>query len=438
MVIVGAGFAGLAAAQVLARSPAQVTVVDRRNHHLFQPLLYQVATAALDPSHIASPVRTVLRRAANTEVVLGEVVGIDQDRRRVRLADASLSYDWLIVASGAQDSYFGHADWAERAPGLKSIEDALEIRRRVLLAFEHAERTDDPDQRSALMTFVLVGGGPTGVELAGALSEIAHHALRRDFRRIDTRQTRIVLVEALPRLLPTYPEHLARRARETLGRLGVEVRTGERVTAIDASGVQVGEERIPARTVLWGAGVTASALGSLLLAERDRGGRVRVAATLALPSDDRVFVVGDLALVEKDGNAVPGVAPAALQMGTHAARNIGRAMRGEALKPFRYRDKGTFAVIGRGAAVGVLGSRVGISGFPAWLAWLGIHLLFLVGFRNRIAVLFSWAYSYLTYQRVARLITTRWAPAEGSAPRPTPKPGAEATRGGRAGTAAID
>jgi NADH dehydrogenase len=270
VVIVGAGFAGLAAAQVLARSPAQVTVVDRRNHHLFQPLLYQVATAALDPSHIASPVRTVLRRAANTEVVLGEVVGIDQDRRRVRLADASLSYDWLIVASGAQDSYFGHADWAERAPGLKSIEDALEIRRRVLLAFEHAERTDDPDQRSALMTFVLVGGGPTGVELAGALSEIAHHALRRDFRRIDTRQTRIVLVEALPRLLPTYPEHLARRARETLGRLGVEVRTGERVTAIDASGVQVGEERIPARTVLWGAGVTASALGSLLLAERTR------------------------------------------------------------------------------------------------------------------------------------------------------------------------
>jgi NADH dehydrogenase len=418
VVIIGAGFGGLAAAQALARAPAAVTVVDRRNHHLFQPLLYQVATAALDASHIASPVRTVLRRSRNTEVLLGEVLSVDQERRVLHLDGASLGYDWLIVASGAEDAYFGHPDWAMSAPGLKSIEDALEIRRRVLLAFERAETSDDPQERAALMTFVLVGGGPTGVELAGALSEIAQHALRKDFRRIDTRRARIVLVEALPQLLPSYPAHLAASARATLERLGIEVRTGERVTAIDPAGVQMGEERIPARTVLWGAGVTASPLGARLTAERDRTGRVRVAPTLALPGDERVFVVGDLALVETGGRAVPGVAPAAQQMGTHAARNVLRSMRGQPLLPFHYRDRGTFAVIGRGAAVGVLGRRLGMSGFPAWLAWLGIHLLFLVGFRNRIAVLFSWAYSYLTYRRVARLITFPWKPSPGSAPGP--------------------
>jgi len=423
VVIVGAGFGGLEAAKGLRRTRAEVTVVDRRNHHLFQPLLYQVATAALDPSDIASPVRAVLRRSANTEVLLAEVTGVDRQRRRVLLADRELAYDWLIVGTGARDSYFGHDAWTRSAPGLKSLEEALEIRRRVLGAFERAEYEPDPDLRCALMTFVIVGAGPTGVELAGALSEMARQSLPADFRHIDTRTARIVLVEGMDRVLPGYPPGLSDDARRTLERLGIEVRTGTRVTGIDHTGVTLGSERIATRTALWAAGVIASPLGAALGAEVDRTGRVRVTPELTLPGDARVLVVGDAAYVEQDGRPVPGVAPAAMQMGAHAARNVVRAMRGQPLEPFRYRDKGMFAVIGRGAAVGVVRGRIAVSGFLAWVAWLGIHLFFLVGFRNRAAVMASWAYSYLTYRRIARLITGSVPALEPGSP---PVPGGDA------------
>jgi NADH dehydrogenase len=416
VVIVGAGFAGLEAAKILGRNDdVRVTVVDRRNHHLFQPLVYQVATAALDPSDVAAPIRLVLRHARNTEVVLAEVSGIDRSSRTLRFADGgSLGYDHLIVAAGANDNYFGHGDWSGNAPGMKSLEDALEVRRRVLFAFEEAERLDDEARRRAWLTFVIIGGGPTGVELAGSLSEMAHKVLPRDFRHIDTQSARIILIEGLDRLLPAYSEELSARAKKELERLRIDVRLGTRVTAIDPNGVQVGNERIEARTVLWGAGVSPSPLGKMLGGPVNRAGQVEVTPELTLPGDPRVFVVGDMAAVVQDGRPVPGLAPAAMQMGRSAARNVLRQVRGKPLEPFHYLDKGSFAVIGRGAAVGSIFSKFDVSGFIAWFLWATIHLLYLVGFRSRLAVLFTWGYSYLTWRRIARLITfTPWDRAAG-------------------------
>jgi NADH dehydrogenase len=406
VLIVGAGFGGLDAARALRRAPLRVTVLDRRNHHLFQPLLYQVATAALNPADIAAPIRHVLRRQANAEVVLGDARAVDLAGRRVLLADGdALPYDFLVLATGATHSYLGREEWAPLAPGLKTLEDALEIRRRVLLAFERAEREKDPGPRGALLTFVVVGAGPTGVELAGALSEIARHTLAADFRHIAPASARVVLVEAAGRVLPPFSERLSAAARRQLERLGVEVRTGAPVTAVDEEGVTAGGERIEARTVLWGAGVAASPLARSLGVPLDRAGRVHVRPDLSVPGHPEAFVVGDLAAVEAPGGGpVPGVAPAAKQEGRHAARNVLRAASGEATQPFRYRDKGLLATIGRAAAVARVG-RLEFSGLAAWLAWLLVHIAFLIGFRNRVAVLLQWAWSYATFKRGARLIT---------------------------------
>lgn len=417
VVIIGAGFAGLTAAKALRRSPVQVTVVDRTNHHLFQPLLYQVATAGLSSPDIASPIRRILRRQANLTVLLAEATGVDRTRRRVRLAGGNeLPYDYLIVATGAAHSYFGNDDWERVAPGLKTLDDALEIRRRVLLAFEEAEAESHPAARAAWLTFAVIGGGPTGAEMAGALAELARHTLRRDFRNFDPRDTRVVLVEAAPRVLPVYPEGLSARALRQLEDLGVEVSLGRAVTAIDELGLTLGDERLPCRTVVWAAGVSASPLGRTLGAGGDRVGRVPVESSLALADDERVFVAGDLATLEQDGRPVPGVAPAAIQQGRHAALNIRRAIDEKPPVAFRYRDSGSLATIGRRSAVADFG-RVRLSGLPAWLAWLGIHIFFLIGFRNRFVVLFEWAWSYFTFQRSARLILSPTGPAE--------KPGAE-------------
>jgi NADH dehydrogenase len=406
VVIVGGGFGGLYAARALEGAPVEITLVDRRNHHLFQPLLYQVATATLNPSDIAVPIRSVLRGQSNVRVLLGEVTAVDVPGQRVQLEDGTaLPYDYLILATGATHSYFGRDDWAPLAPGLKSIEDALEIRRRIFLAFEAAEREADPDHRRALMTFVLIGAGPTGVELAGALAEIARQSLRGDFRSIDPSDARILLVEGESRVLPGYPDKLSVRARKRLERLGVEVRTGERVTAIEPGCVTLGSHRILARTVFWAAGVAASPLARSLGVPLDRAGRVKVRPDLTIPGREDVFVVGDLALLEQDGRPIPGVSPAAMQEARHAADNILRALAGDPYEPFRYFDKGSFAVIGRGAAVGVMLGKLKVSGFFAWLAWVFIHLFFLIGFRNRLLVMFDWAYSYLTFRRGARLIT---------------------------------
>jgi NADH dehydrogenase len=416
VVIVGGGFGGLTAARALRRAPVRLTLVDRQNHHLFQPLLYQVATAGLNPSDIASPIRRILRHQENAEVLLAEAKAIDVAGRAVVLADGSLAYDYLIVATGATHSYFGHDEWAEHAPGLKSIGDALEIRRRVLYAFEAAERETDPSRRAAWLSFVVVGAGPTGVELSGSLCEIARHALARDFRHIDPTQARVILLEGTDRVLPPYVPELSEKAREQLVRLGVDVRTGEMVTAIDACGVSVGPERIEARTVLWAAGVAASPLARTLGVPLDRAGRVEVEPDLTIPGHPEVYVVGDLASLMQDGRPVPGVAPAAMQEARHAAENVVRSIRGEPREPFRYRDKGSLATIGRAAAVADLG-RIKLSGVVAWLAWLFIHILFLIGFRNRFIVLFEWAWSYVTYERGARLITGPWPrPDEGCAP----------------------
>ncbi|MDC3960856.1 NAD(P)/FAD-dependent oxidoreductase [Polyangium jinanense] len=405
VVIVGGGFGGLYAAKALRHAPVRITLLDRKNHHLFQPLLYQVATAGLNPAEIAAPIRRVLRDQRNVRVLLGEVTGIDPKERTVTSSAGTFVYDYLILATGASHSYFGHEEWAPLAPGLKSLEDALEIRRRVLLAFEKAECcAPSQEDRSAWLTFVIVGGGPTGVELAGTLAEVAHHTVANDFRVIDPTAARIVLVEGIDRVLPTYSALLSARAERQLQRLGVEVRTNARVTGIDAEGVQIGEERIAAKTVLWAAGVKASPLGEAVGAPLDRAGRVKVAPDLSVPGHPEIFVIGDLAALEQDGSPVPGLAPAAIQEARHTARNIVRSIQGEPRQPFRYLDKGTLATIGRNAAVANFG-RLELSGFVAWLAWLLIHVFFLIGFRNRFLVLFDWAFSYLTYERGARLIT---------------------------------
>jgi NADH dehydrogenase len=412
VVVVGAGFGGLYAVRALHRAPVDITLIDRRNHHLFQPLLYQVATATLNASDIASPIRSILRHQKNARVLLGEVVRIDLPGKKVVLRDGlELGYDYLVLATGSTDSYFGHDEWAPLAPSLKSVEDALEIRRRVFSAFEVAERTEDPVARASLLTFVIVGGGPTGVELAGALAEIAQHSLRGDFRSIDPGRSRVVLVEGMPRVLPTYDEVLSRKAEQRLRGLGIEVHTGARVTGVDADGVDLGQERIDARTVIWAAGVAASPLTGSLGVPLDRRGRVPVEPDLRISGRDDAFVVGDLAALKSNGKPVPGVSPAAIQEGRQTAANIRRLLRGQPTRAFHYFDKGEFAVIGRGAAVGNPFRRLKISGFSAWLAWLFIHLYFLIGYRNRLLVLIDWAYSYLTFRRGAALIT-------GEAPRP--------------------
>lgn len=413
VVILGAGFAGLQAAKVLRDEPVNVTIIDRHNYHLFQPLLYQVATSALEPADIAGPIRQIVH-APNIEVLIGDVVGVDPVRKSVQLHDRELSYDHLILATGSTHTYFGHDEWSKHAPGLKTLEDAVEIRRRVIAAFEAAERSTDPQTQREWLTFVVVGGGPTGVELAGALAEIAHQARHHDFQHIDPRRARVVLVEGLPRVLTAYSEKLSQSARRSLERLGVEVRTGTMVSDMGESCVMAGDERIDARTVLWGAGVAASPVGRSLGVDVDKVGRVRVTPELSVPEHPEVYVVGDLAAFEQDGKPLPGLAPVAMAQGKHAARNILHAVNKQERKPFRYWDRGSFAVIGRGAAVGVAFKRFQLSGYFAWLAWLAIHLTFLVGFRNRIAVLFNWAYVYFTRRRHAQILIGR-TPADDAA-----------------------
>ncbi|HUP65926.1 MAG TPA: NAD(P)/FAD-dependent oxidoreductase [Thermoanaerobaculia bacterium] len=422
VVILGGGFAGLYAVRALDGVPLRVTLFDRRNHHLFQPLLYQVASAALNPSDIATPIRSILRQQRNVSVFLGEATSIDPVGRKVHFRRGSVEpYDYLIIATGATHSYFGHPEWSQWAPGLKTIEDALEIRRRVLLAYESAEREDDPAIRQEFLTFVVIGAGPTGVELAGAFAEIALHAMNRDFRRIDPSQAKIILVEGLPRVLPSYPEDLSDKARLQLEGMNVRIRTSSMVTSVDAGGVTLGEERISARTVVWAAGVQASSLARSLGAPLDKAGRVIVESDLSVPDHPEIFVAGDLASVSnEDGSKVPGVASAAIQEGKHAGRTIRRDLRGQARTPFRYRDKGSLATIGRAAAVADLG-RFHLSGWIAWMAWLVIHIFFLIGFRNRVMVVTEWAWAYLTRRRGARLITGESDSELGIAPDPPPE-----------------
>lgn len=405
IVIVGGGFGGLYAARALGRADLQITLVDRRNHHLFQPLLYQVATAGLSPGDIAYPIRSVLRKQRNARVLLAEAVSIDTRTKTLHLRDDKLRYDFLILATGAGHAYFGHDEWEASAPGLKNLEDALEIRRRILLAFERAERERDKVKRHALLTFVIVGGGPTGVELAGAIAEIARHVMISDFRTINPKEARITLVEAGPRVLAAFPEELSTAAERALGRLGVEVLTHCAVTAVESGWVEFGAEKHPVGTILWAAGVSASPLAKSLDVPLDRVGRVQVEADLTIPGHPEVFVIGDLAaFTHQTGKPLPGVCPVAIQQGRHAARSILRACAGLPHEPFRYWDKGNLATIGRAQAVADLG-RLRISGFVAWLTWLFVHIIFLIGFRNRFIVLFEWAWAYFTFQRGARLIT---------------------------------
>ncbi|MEZ5315880.1 MAG: NAD(P)/FAD-dependent oxidoreductase [Vicinamibacterales bacterium] len=405
VVIIGGGFGGLQAARVLRRAPVDVLLIDRRNHHTFQPLLYQVATAGLSPGDIASPIRWILRRQANVTVWLAEAVRIDPDRRVVVLRDGEAAYDFLILAAGATHSYFGHDEWQAWAPGLKTLEDALDIRKRVLLAFEEAEREPDRRAQRRLLTFVVVGGGPTGVELAGALAEISRHALAHDFREIAPETARIILVEGGDRLLTAYPPALSAFARRALERLGVAVWTDTLVTRIEAGQVQAGSETIEAGTILWAAGVAASPLGASLGAPTDRAGRVIVADDLTVAGHPEIAVVGDLAaLRDANGQWLPGVAQVAMQQAAHAARNVIRTLDGQPREPFRYRNYGNLATIGRNSAVGDLG-WLRFTGYPAWLFWLFVHISQLIGFRNRLTVMTQWAFSYLTYQRSVRLIT---------------------------------
>lgn len=431
VVIIGGGFGGLYTAQALARVPVAVSLVDRRNFHLFQPLLYQVATGALSPGDIASPLRLVLRRQKNVRVLLAEATGIDPEGRRVLLADGELAYDTLVLAAGSRHHYFGNPQWEELAPGLKTIEDATEMRRRILLAFEAAEREPEPERRRAWLTFIIVGAGPTGVELAGALGEIAHHTLREDFRTIDPTEAHIALVEVTDRVLPTYPPVLSAKAAASLERLGVRLRAGTTVIRVDGEGVTIRagdgrqEEHIPARTVLWAAGVQASPLGRMLAsttgAAIDRAGRLLVEPDLSVPGHPEILVIGDMAGLTHEGRPIPGVAPVAMQQGRYIAELIRRRMRSAPPPPpFRYRDPGNMATIGRGAAVADFG-RVRLSGFVAWLTWLFIHLINLIEFENRMLVLVQWAWNYFTWNRGARLIT-------GGPPPPTAPSAPQARR----------
>jgi len=405
VVIIGGGFAGINAAKALARAPVRVTVVDRKNHHTFQPLLYQVALAVLSPAEIASPIRAIMKRFRNVQVLLGEVTGFDLERHVAKMESIELAYDYLIIAAGATHAYFGHSEWEKIAPGLKTIEDAIEIRRRVLLAFETAEREAITRGVHPALNFVVIGAGPTGVELAGAIADISKRYMEHDFRAIDTRQARIILLEGGPRVLPAFPEDLSASAQKQLTDLGVEVRTNAMVTNLEPGFVTVGQERLPAAVIVWGAGVSASPLGKMLGAPTDRAGRVLVNPDLSVPGHPEVLVIGDLAAVKmKDGKLVPGLAPAAIQMGKFAARQIKRVLQNRPREEFHYLDKGTLATIGRSKAVADLG-KLHFSGYLAWLAWLFIHLLFLIGFRNRFMVLAEWAWDYITYNHSARLIT---------------------------------
>lgn len=406
VVILGAGFGGLTAAKALASAPVRVTMIDRMNYHLFQPLLYQVATATLSPADIATPIRSTLRDQANTDVLLGSVTGIDRDKRQVKLDDGrQVAFDYLIVATGARHAYFGHDDWEQVAPGLKKIDDATEIRRRILLAFEKAETESDEAKRRALLTFVIVGGGPTGVEMAGAIIELAKKALLQDFRHIDPASSRVVLIEAGPRILPAFPETLSTFAQKSLEKMGVEVLLGKAATSCTAEGVEHGDTWTPARTIIWAAGVEASPAAKWLGVESDRAGRVPVTDTLNLLSDERIFVIGDTAAVQwKDRMLVPGIAPAAKQMGAYAARAIRLLTIGGSPEPFRYRHQGNLATIGRRSAVIDFG-RIEVKGFLAWLLWGAAHIYFLIGFRNRLMVMLHWLWAYVTFRQGVRLIT---------------------------------
>lgn len=410
VVILGGGFGGLYAARALRRAAVDVMVIDRTNHHLFQPLLYQVATATLAPTHITAPIRWLLRHQRNTRVVMAEVTAVDVISRRVTCDDGlAYEYDYLIVATGSRHSYFGHPEWEKSAPGLKSVDDAIVIRQRFLLAFERAEKSIDPDERRRLLTFVIVGGGPTGAELAGMLPLIARKALADDFRTLDAGSARVILIEGGPRVLPTFSEKLSAIAREELEELGVEVRTGGIVTRVERGAVWIGDERIESETIFWAAGNESSPLGQFLGASLDRAGRVQVQPDLSVPGHPEVFVVGDLAAMQTGGKHVPGVATAAIQSGTHAARNIIRLTERRLTVPFRYRNKGDLATIGRHRAIAQF-PAFEMWGTPAWLFWLFLHIMYLAGFRNRFSVLMEWAFSYFTYQRGARLITRRAEP----------------------------
>ena len=405
VVIVGAGFGGLEAAKKLACEDVRVTVIDRTNHHLFQPLLYQVATAALSPADIAAPIRAVLSKSKNMEVILADVHAVDVNAKKVKMVEGEIDYDYLILATGARHSYFGHPEWEKLAPGLKSLEDAVEIRRRILMAFEYAEKISDEAARKAAMTFVVVGGGPTGVEMAGAIAEIARYTLAKDFRHIDPSQARVILVEGEPKVLAAFPEDLRESAMKQLVDLGVEVRTGIHATNLSENGLQVGDEFIPCRVKIWAAGNNASAIGQSLGAPIDKVGRVIVNKDLTIPNHPEVQVIGDLAnFSHQTGEPLPGVSPVAMQQGRHAARNILKMIDGEKPQRFWYFDKGSMATIGRNKAVADL-KFVHLSGIPAWLAWLFVHIIFLVGFRNRLAVLFQWAWAYFSFNKGARLIT---------------------------------
>jgi NADH dehydrogenase len=405
VIIIGAGFGGLEAAKQLCNEPVRVTVIDRTNYHLFQPLLYQVATAALSPADIAAPIRSILSKGRNIEVVLAEVRSVDVNARTVRTVESEMSYDYLIVATGSRHSYFGHDEWEKLAPGLKSLEDAVEIRRRILMAFEYAEKTENQAARAAAMTFVIVGGGPTGVEMAGAIAEIARYTLAKDFRHIDPSHSRIILVEGEPRVLAAFPEDLSASAIKQLQQLGVEVRTGVHAKNLTEAGLELNAEFIPCRVKIWAAGNNASFVGQTLDTPVDRAGRVLVNEDLTILGHPEVQVIGDLANFSyKEGKPLPGLAPVAIQQGKHAAGNVLAMISGEKPLRFSYRDKGTLATIGRNRAVADL-NTMHLSGFFAWLAWLFVHIFFLIGFRNRIAVIFNWAWSYFSFNKGARLIT---------------------------------
>jgi len=419
VVIVGGGFGGLYAAKALAGKRVEVTLVDRKNHHTFQPLLYQVATGVLSPGEIASPLRRILHRGRNTEVILGEVEGFDMEARRVKLAGgAELPYDYLIVAAGARHSYFGHEEWAADAPGLKTVEDALEIRRRVLLAFEHAEREAILTGKHQPLVFAVIGGGPTGVELAGAIADIARRAMAQDFKAIDTASARVILFEGAPHILGVYPEALSLKGERQLRELGVEVRTNSLVSAVEDGRIKVGEEWIAASVTLWATGVAASPLGKALGAPVDRAGRVLVEPDLSIPGHPNVFALGDMAfLKDADGQIVPGLGAAATQQGKDTAANILRDLRGEARVPFRYRDKGSMATIGRNRAVALIG-KLQFSGLVAWSLWAFVHVFLLIGFRNRLMTMSEWIWAYFTRERSARLITDLTDPTDPKGERP--------------------